>query len=154
MSLQGKRLRHASTSYGYNARIFLVIYPGILVGSSSSHGENGGLQTDTEACRDDSGTITAHRGRRRRPLVRDSSIQTKYLPRQGSIDASGEETQEEQLILKPSRAPEELPRHRKMSRFRNFSNQISFSHSPDIPSCEKYLSSLQKRYRRVNQCLF
>ncbi|XP_066978110.1 uncharacterized protein [Macrobrachium rosenbergii] len=98
-------------------------------GSSSSPGENGGVQTDTEASRDGSGIVAGQRLRRRRPLLRGNSIQTNkyHLPRQGSIDASGEETQEEQLMLKPSRGTaEELPRHRKISRFRNFGNQIRF----------------------------
>ncbi|KAG0716817.1 hypothetical protein GWK47_008734 [Chionoecetes opilio] len=65
-------------------------------------------------------------GRRRRPLLRTESIPLKYLPRQGSVDASGEETQEEQMMLKPGRPSEEMPRHRKISRFRSFGNQIRF----------------------------
>ncbi|XP_050733493.1 uncharacterized protein LOC127007035 isoform X3 [Eriocheir sinensis] len=67
--------------------------------------------------------------RRRRPLLRTESIPLKYLPRQGSVDASGEETQEEQLMLKPGRSSDEVPRHRKISRFRSFGNQIRKKHN-------------------------
>ncbi|XP_042887240.1 uncharacterized protein LOC122263022 isoform X3 [Penaeus japonicus] len=90
----------------------------------SSPGEHGSQILEGDQGRD--GGSVGGRGRRRRPLLRGESIPGKHLTRQGSIDASGEETQEEQLMLRPSRAPEEMPRHRKVSRFRNFGNQIRF----------------------------
>ncbi|XP_047492070.1 uncharacterized protein LOC125041273 [Penaeus chinensis] len=88
----------------------------------SSPGEHGSQTLEGDQGRD--GGPVGGRGRRRRPLLRGESIPGKHLTRQGSIDASGEETQEEQLMLRPSRAAEEMPRHRKVSRFRNFGNQI------------------------------
>ncbi|XP_069169023.1 uncharacterized protein [Procambarus clarkii] len=96
------------------------------VGSSSSPGENvePGLHEGEHGR--DGNSAGGRGGRRRRPLLRGESIPSKYLTRQGSVDASGEETQEEQLMLKPTRGMEELPRHRKLSRFRNFGNQIRF----------------------------
>nr|XP_027223073.1 uncharacterized protein LOC113815202 [Penaeus vannamei] len=90
----------------------------------SSPGEHGSQTLEVDQGRD--GGPVGGRGRRRRPLLRGESIPGKHLTRQGSIDASGEETQEEQLMLRPSRAAEEMPRHRKVSRFRNFGNQIRF----------------------------
>ncbi|KAG7164586.1 putative Mucin-5AC-like 5, partial [Homarus americanus] len=94
------------------------------VGSSSSPGENGETPLHEGERGRDGSFVVGRGGRRRRPLLRGESIPSKYLTRQGSMDASGEETQEEQLMLRPSRGPEELPRHRKVSRFRNFGNQI------------------------------
>ncbi|XP_069952951.1 uncharacterized protein [Cherax quadricarinatus] len=94
------------------------------VGSSSSPGENEEAPSHEDERLRDGSSVGGRGGRRRRPLLRGESIPSKYLTRQGSVDASGEETQEEQLMLKPSRGIEELPRHRKVSRFRNFGNQI------------------------------
>ncbi|KAK3863238.1 hypothetical protein Pcinc_030967 [Petrolisthes cinctipes] len=94
-------------------------------GSSSGAGEGVGGGTRTQQGGGGPG-LGAGQGRRRRPLLRGDSIQSKYLPRQGSVDASGEETQEELLMLRPPRPAEDVPRHRKLSRLRTFGNQIRY----------------------------